>query len=122
MDIIDYKINLHDCKNGHKIENILLDHFENTQFINTINIKCELCKNADKSNSYNNIFYRCLKCKINLCPICKIKHDKNHKIINYDDKNYICEEHYENYNSYCEKCKKNLCTICEKEHKSHKKK
>ena len=31
MDIIDYKIILFDCKNGHKIENILLDQFENTQ-------------------------------------------------------------------------------------------
>ena len=34
MDIKDYKINLYDCKNGHKIENILLDQFEETQKIN----------------------------------------------------------------------------------------
>ena len=30
MDIIDYKINIYECKNGHKKENILLNEFEET--------------------------------------------------------------------------------------------
>ena len=28
MDIIDHKVTLYECKNGHKIKNILLDKFE----------------------------------------------------------------------------------------------
>ena len=121
MDIIDYQIKLHECKNGHKIENILLEKFEDTQKIDRVKIKCELCKDNNKSNVYNKIFYRCNTCKKNICPLCKIDHDKAHQIINYDDKYYICEKHNEKYNSYCEKCKNNICTLCD-EHKSHKKK
>ena len=33
--------------------------------------------------------------------MCKSKHDSNHKIINYNDKEYICNIHNEKYNSYC---------------------
>ena len=36
MDIFNYKITLHDCKNKHKIKNILLDLFENTQNIDRV--------------------------------------------------------------------------------------
>ena len=120
MDIIDYKIILSDCKNKHKIENILLNEFEDIQKINISDIKCEICKKCNKGNSYNNIFYKCITCKKNICPLCKSNHDKLHKIIDYDNKNYICNIHNENYNSYCEKCKINLCTLCEVEHQSHK--
>ena len=104
-----------------KNKNILLDEFENTQNIDNKKIKCEICKNNDKCNSYNKIFYRCCKCEKNICPLCKLNHDKSHKIINYDDKLYICNKHYENYNSYCNQCKINLCTLCEREHKFHEK-
>ena len=34
-------------------------------------------------------YFYCLKCKMNLCPLCKSVHDKNHYIINYDNKFYI---------------------------------
>ena len=40
-----------------------------------------------------NEFYICKTCNKNICPLCKSNHDKNHKIINYDDKDYICEKH-----------------------------
>ena len=119
MDIIDYKVNLFDCKNGHKIENILLDEFEETQKIDLNNIICDICKKNNKSTSYNNIFYKCLTCNNNICPLCKSNHNNEHKIINYDDKYYICDRHNENYISYCEQCKINLCTLCEG-HKNHK--
>ena len=119
MDIKDYKINLYDCKNGHRKENILLNEFEETQNIDLSHIKCDICKKNNKSISYNNIFYKCLTCNNNICPLCKSNHDKEHKIINYDDKYYICEKHTENYISYCEECKINLCTLCEG-HKKHK--
>ena len=57
---------------------------------------------------HDNIFYKCNTCKINLCPICYSVHDKNHYIVNYDDKNYICEEHNEKYTIYCEDYKNNI--------------
>ena len=39
------------------------------------------------SNLYNNELFICLNCNINLCPLCKSKHKKEHKIINYELKN-----------------------------------
>ena len=113
MDIKDYKINLCDCKNGHRIENILLNEFEETQKIDLLNIICDICKKNNKSISYNNIFYKCLTCDENICPLCKSEHDKAHRIINYDDKYYICRKHNENYILYCEDCKVNICMLCD---------
>ena len=81
MDIKDYKINLYECKNGHKIENILLDEFEEMQNIDLSTVKCDMCKLKDKSSTYNNLFYKCLTCKKNICPISKSFHDITHKII-----------------------------------------
>ena len=63
--------------------------------------------------------YICNKCNMNLCPLCKSNHDKNHKIINYDDKYYICNKHNKEYNSYCAKCNKDICILCEKDHEGH---
>ena len=65
------------------------------------------------------MFYRCISCKKNLCPICRAKHDNSHTIINYDQKGFICENHTDNYSSYCKNCKINLCKFCEKAHNSH---
>ena len=118
MDVKDYKINLHGCKNYHNIKDILLNEFEETQKIDRTKIICDQCKKNNKSKSFNNIFYKCLTCKQNICPLCKSQHEKTHKIINYDEKYYICDEHYENFVSYCELCEKNLCTLCE-EHRDH---
>ena len=85
MKIKEYKINLYDCKNGHNKNNILLDGFNSTQKIDESEIKCGICQNG-KSKTHNNIFYKCNKCKINICPICKSIHDKAHNIINYEQK------------------------------------
>ena len=57
---------------------------------------------------------------MNLCPLCKSIHDKSHSIINYDNKNYICNKHNEIFVKYCEDCKIDLCLSCLNEHKSHK--
>jgi len=116
FEIIKFKIKLSECKNGHIIDNILLNEFEKTQYINNKEIKCEIC-----NNKFNKIFYKCLECKKNICPLCESNHEKIHKIINYDERLYICDKHYENYHSYCDECKINLCILCEVEHKSHKK-
>ena len=119
MNINKYKINLLKCSNGHNMENILLDEFEETQNINLEEIICNICKNYNKSISFNNIFYKCLTCNNNICPLCKPNHDKNHIIINYDEKYYVCNEHNDKYMLYCEDCNKNLCTLCDG-HKNHK--
>ena len=83
-------------------------------------IICQNCNNSNKNESYQNTFFRCLSCKINLCPLCRSSHDKTHSIIDYEQKNYICDLHYEGYSSYCKDCKKDICLICEKNHDKHK--
>ena len=119
MDLKDYKINLFDCINGHNIDNILLNEFEETQIVDPDKIICEICQKSKKNISYDNKFYYCLTCKKNICILCSTNHNKEHKMINYDDKYYICHKHNEKYISYCEECKINLCLLCN-EHKIHK--
>ena len=112
ININDYKLNLMNCKNNH--ENILfLEEFHKTQKINYSKIICDSCKIVNKANSYNNEFYICLTCNQNICPLCKRKHDKEHNIILYEQKNYICKIHNEKYDSYCKECKVNFCIVCE---------
>ena len=118
--IEDYVINLSGCKNNHDIDNIFLDKFDSTQNINISKIICQDCKKFNKGNVFNNEFFRCNKCKKNLCLKCFIKHDKNHKIINYENKYYICDKHGKEFNSYCEDCKQDICILCENEHEKHK--
>jgi len=116
---IDYQINLFECKNGHDIDNIFLDKFNLNQYINLSKIICQNCGKYNKGNVHKNIFYRCNNCNKNICPICYSSHDKNHNVINYDDKNYICDKHNKIYTEYCKDCKKNICVYCEKNHNKH---
>jgi len=121
MHIEDYKIFLYECKNGHKIDNILLNEFEEKQKININKIKCDKClKNKDEI--FKNSLYICNECKLNLCPICKSNHDKEnkfHHVIYYYDKYYICNMHNKEYTFYCNKCKKDICIYCKKVHNNH---
>jgi len=117
----DYKIKLYDCKNGHYKENILLEEYGNTQKIDISKIICNICKTNNKGQSFNNIFFVCNTCKKNICPLCKSKHDNKHNIINYEQKDFICDMHYEAYIKYCNICKKNICLSCYNLHKSHEK-
>ena len=119
-DMKDYKITLYDCKNGHKIKNIKLNEYENTQNIDLSKIICDNCKKKSRLDIYNNEFYKCNKCNMNLCPLFKSIHDNNHIIINYNNKNYICNKHNEILFKYCKDCKKDMCLFCVKEHKNHK--
>ena len=119
LDIKDFKINLQGCKNGHKINNILLHKYEESQKIDSSKIICQECNNTNKYESHNHEFYICCNCSKNLCPLCKSNHDKTHIVINYEDKNYICKKHNESYIKYCETCKENICIICEKKHNNH---
>ena len=119
LKVLDYKINLFDCKNRHNINNILLKDYEKTQNIDISKIICNKCKIKNKANCFNNEFYKCCSCGMNLCPLCKSIHDKSHKIINYDKKNYICYKHLEYFTKYCNQCNLNLCLQCEIEHRNH---
>ena len=114
INIKNYKINLYECKNGHKIENILFNEYENIQKIDSSKTICNVCYKCNKN--INEEFYICNECKFNLCSLCKSNHDKNHNIINYNDKNCICTKHNERYIRYCKECKKNLCFLCVNEH------
>ena len=115
----DYKIKLYDCKNNHK-EYIYLNDYNETQKIDETKVICKLCKKK-KSESYNNKFFICGVCNIYCCPLCSSIHSKEHKLIDYDNKNFLCHKHNEQFISYCETCKYNLCLQCELEHNnSHK--
>ena len=119
LSIKDNKFNLTCGQNGHSFNDILIKDFLKTQVIDNDKIICNICKKNKKSNTYNNCFYRCCMCKEDICPTCKINHDKNHKIINYDERNYICSIHNEKFICYCKPCKKNICMLCENEHNKH---
>jgi len=115
----DYKIKLCDCKNGHNIENILLEEYKNTQEIDITKIICNECNIYNKNNTYKNEFFVCNTCRKNICPLCKAIHDKNHNIVNYEEKEYICEMHNELYIKYCNTCKINICLSCYNKHNKH---
>ena len=118
IKIKDYKINLYDCKNGHKKDNISLNDFKNIVKIDISKIKCNRCENKI-NDIYNNEFYICNECNMNLCLLCKLKHNQKHNIINYKDKNCICKKHNEKYIKYCKKCKENICFTCTDKHYNH---
>ena len=119
IEVNNYKINLFGCDKNHTVNNIFLKQYEDTQKINATKIKCSQCE-ANKSNTYKNDLYFCLNCKVNICPLCKLKHTQNHVIINYDLKNYICHKHNRNFTKYCNDCKMNYCIQCDEEHRNHK--
>ena len=116
ININNYKFVIYGCKNKHKTENISFLDFEKTQLIDESKIECNNCKINNKANVFENKFFVCNTCKSNLCPICKLKHDKSHDIIDYSSKDYFCEFHNEIYISYCNNCKMNLCPLCGDSH------
>ena len=96
----DYKITFSNCKNGHKFTKIMFNEYFDFQKIDESKIICDKCEGENKnkkSEVKNNLFYKCFNCNINLCPLCKIKHEKKHLIINYDKRNYLCNMHGERY-------------------------
>ena len=116
INIKNYKIILYECKNKHtKI--LKFNEFNKSQNIDESKIICKECEKSNKSETYENQFYKCNTCHKNICPICK-NHHKLHNIIDYNLKNYICEEHNEKYIAYCNNCKKNICSLCD--HSEHK--
>ena len=120
LGLEDYKINLSHCKNGHYKYGIFIDQFEITQNIDLTQIKCQICNNNNKGTTHGNAFFTCLSCNKNICPLCKSSHDKSHKVVNYDKKNYYCNFHpTEIFNKFCNNCKRNICVMCENDHENH---
>ena len=116
----NYKIKLYGCENNHIYEDIQLNEFNKLQNIDESQIICNNCKTNNKSRTFNKQFYICNTCHINLCPMCKSKHDNNHYIINYELKNYFCKFHNcQKYTSYCNTCKLNICFSCSEKHDGH---
>ncbi len=118
ITIEDYKIRIYGCKNGHITDNIKIKDFEKTQYIDQSIISCDNCKTL-KSETNENKFYKCFKCKQNICPLCKKNHDKSHNLIDYEEYINYCNTHFDAYKYYCSDCNKDICTSCENEHKDH---
>ena len=122
IKLSNYKITLIQCKNNHIHPNIFLKDYKKTQIINQNEIICSNYKCLKKkSKTYNNEFFICNTCDVNLCPLCINYHRKGHNIIKYNEKNYICKLHSKSFTSYCKKCNINLCNSCEEKHKEHNK-
>ena len=117
FELENYKIRCSGCKKGHSIA-LLINEYEKYQTIDISKIVCHNCS-VNKFKTYGNQMFVCNSCKINLCPICKDKHDKNHNLVDYDLKNYICPRHNESYISFCKTCKINICFNCQLEHNMH---
>ena len=115
----NYNITLYNCKNKHKEKSISFNKFEETQKIDLSKKICNSCKERSKSNVFNNEFYKCITCNIDLCPLCLKQHNQNHNIINHENLNYTCHNHHEPYYSYCKQYFQILCISCENEHDGH---
>ena len=119
IDIFDYQILLYGCKKNHKTNNIFFKEFELTQIKDKNKIICDYCKESKKNKLLDDEFYYCFKCKKKICSSCELNHDKNHNIVNYEQKNFICHKHNKSYSSYCKGCTKNICELCEEKHYNH---
>ena len=105
IEIINYKIKLSQCKNGHITDNILLKEFDyylshdKTHMNANSNEKLYVCdKHYQAYKSY------CESCHINLCPLCNAEHQSHQKI----EFKYIMPNKYEikEYRNYLNKFKK----------------
>jgi len=112
---------LFDCDNNHDSSTINIIDFPQTQKVNLSKIICDDCKKEEKNMglSYKHNFYKCLTCQNNVCLTCEPKHDPNHNLIKYDQKNFICPSHNDSFIKYCKDCKINLCLACDDEHQEH---
>ncbi len=84
IKIQDYKINMFNCKNNHKYQNISFEDLNDSQKIDISKIKCNIC-NESNINNINEI-YICINCNKNICNLCKANHDTNHLVLNYEKK------------------------------------
>ena len=115
ININSYKVSLSNCRNEHTVNNLSINEFIYTQYIDESLTLCDECK-VNKAIAYNNNFYIC-SCGLVLCPSCQMDHRKiKHFIYNYEKRYYWCIEHNEKFTSYCLDCKYDLCLKCEMRH------
>ena len=116
LNFKDFYFNLYGCKKNHKINNLTLYKFEESQKFDSSKFICNQCK-------INNInidsFFICFTCNKTICSKCKLNHDNKHIIVNYRDRNYICKKHNKTFKKYCKKCNENLCLSCDNNHINH---
>ena len=117
INVDNYKIKMNKCKNGHIYDEVAYEEFINFQKLDVSKIKCEMCKENNKSNSKE--MFNCITCNNILCTTCKENHDNNHIIINYEKRNLVCNKHNDFFTKYCKNCEINICLNCEREHKNH---
>ena len=124
VNLYNYKLEFYGCEHNHSILTTY-DKYLKNQKMELSDIKCCSlgCQNNEENN--NKDFYLCLTCSKLLnntksyCYDCKEKHDKEHNMKRFDEKNYYCRKHFNQFIKYCFKCKKNLCDVCVKEHAEH---
>ena len=125
INLNNYQIAFYGCKYKKHNNNIyLFDEYYDSQKVNYSKIKCSIsgCKATMSDFESYDDFYKCLTCSKRvkstqyLCSKDKEDHDKTHKQIRYDYKNYFCENHFEKFIKYCFLCNKNLCQVCLKDH------
>ena len=112
MKINEDKISLKNCVNKHKILDLNINEFINSQLNKEPDMKCHECTN--NINLYNNFFI--CSCNNLICPLCAEKHNKNHYMIKYNERFYKCFPHGLKFVSYCKSCNINLCEKCEEKH------
>jgi len=129
VSLLGYKTTFYNCKHKH-LHIGLYDTYFTDQVYYPERINCADNKENCKKNAKNDPdFKQCLTCsQINkttksYCSNCIKQHrEKNHVIINYEDKNYYCRKHIKKMEKYCFQCKKNLCESCVEEHEKEKEK
>ena len=117
LNIKDFNINLFGCKKNHKINNLSLYKFEDSQKLDNSNNSCSQCK---INNISSEEFFVCYTCNKKICSKCRENHDNNHEVIKYNDRNFICKSHNKKFKKYCKSCNEDLCVECENKHINHK--
>ena len=82
LNINDDKISIENCINNHLITDISINNFMDSQIINELDIKCNICNN--NKYYYKEEFYIC-SCGNYICGLCIKKHKNNgHNLLNYN--------------------------------------
>ena len=131
LNIDNYILFFSGCKYNHNAYK-LFEEYNNSQKIDYAQINCgnSRCPQNNKEGDY----YKCLNCtQLNhrtkyFCQECNDNHKEKfgHVTVEYDKKNYYCENHYQGkdicnkFIKYCEECKKDLCEKCDIDHRDHK--
>ena len=106
----EYNLNIINCENFHRIQNISYDRFEELETFPYC--KCGTCSIYRSSlTPPEDQYYKCI-CGFHICPECYNTHEKDHFKIKVENQNYQCILHNNPFNSYCLDCNMNTCESC----------